>query len=99
SSHKTEIFAIGQPRKDTYALIPSPPGVNRIVVLLLLEEPPISQTLQLQYHVYTQQPNTYFAVHNLVIYFWGESEDNLKAKQLSISYFPDKSDKEIIHAL
>jgi hypothetical protein len=36
---------------------------------------------------------------NVVIFLWGDSPDNLKTQQLSTSYFPNKSDKDIIHSL
>ena len=39
------------------------------------------------------------AIHNLVIFNWGDPADNLKAHQLSASYFPDDSDKDVIKAL
>lgn len=99
SSHMVEYFRIGQPPADRYKVIPPPAGGNRTVVLLLLQSVPIPSTLQLQYHVYTQPQNSYVTIQNLVIFFWADPPDALKTQQLSVSYFPDKSDKDIIHAL
>ena len=31
--------------------------------------------------------------------FWGDPAERLQTKSLSVSYFPDKSDKEIIRSL
>jgi hypothetical protein len=100
SSHAVEIFNIGQPPKDRYVVIPPVTKENKnTVVLLLLNAAPIQGTLQLQYHIFVQPPNSYFNIHNLVFFFWGDPAENLQQKPLSISYFPDKSDKEIIHSL
>jgi hypothetical protein len=71
-----------------------------VIVFLLLKETPIQNTIQLRYHVFTQQPNTYLVlVHNLIVFFWGEPAANLTNKQISVSYFPDRSDKELIHSI
>jgi hypothetical protein len=69
------------------------------VVYLLLQSAPIPETIELKYGVFAQQQNTQFNVKNLVVFFWGESPDNLKSQQISVSYFPDKSDKDIIRSL
>lgn len=101
-SHVVEIFAIGQPPQIRYAVVPpAPQSVSKnTVVWLLLTNSPINGTLQLQYNIFIQPPNSYarFA-HNLIVFFWGDPADNLKGKPLSVSYFPDTDDKEIIHSL
>lgn len=100
SSHITDFFSLEDPPVGPrYATIAPPKGGNRSIVLLLLSSAPIAQTLQLQYRVFSQPANSYSSVHNLVIFAWGEALENLKNQQLSASYFPDKSDKEIIHNL
>ena len=100
SSHITDIFGIGDlsagPR---YATIEASKGGSRSVVFLLLSAAPVQQTLQLQFRVFSQPPGSYVSLHNIVIFFWGDPLDNLKNQQLSASYFPDKSDKELIHSL
>jgi hypothetical protein len=100
SSHVAVIFHIGPSLLgERYAVLMPPPGGDQTVVVLLLESSPIPATLQLQYHVYAQPPNSYFSLHNIVIYVWGQSLDALRQQQLSVSYFPNKSDKDLIKSL
>jgi hypothetical protein len=101
SSHVVEIFNIGQPPKDHYAVVPPPTKeIKRTVVWLLLDAAPIQGTLQLQYHTYIQPPNSYFRIaHNLVVFFWGDPAETLERKPLTVSYFPDKSNKELIRSM
>jgi len=100
SSHMVQIFSIGQLPKDHYAIVPPPSKeVKNTVVLLLLNSAPIQGTLQVQYHIFVQPPDSYFFIHNLVFFFWGDPAENLQQKPISVSYFPDRSDKEVIHSL
>lgn len=99
SSHRTEYFDFS-PVSHTTAIIPPPPGGNRTVVLKLLGNTPIPNTLQLQYHVFAQPPDSFIVVaHNLVIFFWSDPPDNLKQRPLTASYFPDTDDKDLIQSL
>jgi hypothetical protein len=69
-------------------------------VFLLLQSTPILGTLQLQFHIYAQPPNSYIIfTHNLVVFFWEPAPETLQQQQLSVSYFPDTGDKDIIHVL
>jgi hypothetical protein len=99
SSHKTDIFTVGHEPPTRLVTVPPPTGGDRSVVLLLLTGTPIKETLQLQYRVFTQPPNSFVTLHNLVIFSWGESLSNLQNQQLSASYFPDASDKELMTSL
>jgi hypothetical protein len=101
SSHAVEMFNIGRSPKDRYAIItpPSKEANSTTVVMLLLSAAPIQGTLQLQYHIYLQPPGSYFNIHNLVLFFWSDAAEKLQQNAISVSYFPDKSDKEVIHAL
>ena len=100
SSHQTDMFIIADPpASPRYATVGAPAGGKNSVVFFLLTSAPIAQTLQLQYKVFAQPPNSYITIHNLVIFFWGEDLKNLKDQQLSAAYFPDKSDKKLIGAL
>jgi hypothetical protein len=94
-----EVFQIGQPPATRYAVVPPPPGTKVTTVLLLLQSVPIPSTLQLQFHIFAQPPNSYFTIKNLVIFGWSDPPEVLKTQQLSASYFPDSSDKDIIHSL
>jgi hypothetical protein len=99
SSHVVEFFNIGQPPENRYAVVPPTPPGNKTVVFLLLGSSPLPGTLQLQFHIYTQPPNSYTTIHNIVVFFWADAPDTLKTHQLSVSYFPDKSDQEITKSL
>jgi hypothetical protein len=100
SSHAVEIFTLGTSPKDRYVAVPpASKDIKNTVVLMLLNATPIQGTLALQYHIFAQPPNSYFNIHNLVFFFWGDPTDNLREHPLSVSYFPDKSDKEIIRSL
>jgi hypothetical protein len=66
---------------------------------MLVPDTPIDGTLQLQYKVTVQPSYSYFHIHNLIIFFWGDPADNLKLEPLVVSYFPDKGDKDTINAL
>ena len=108
SSHVTQYFSFklnaGAVRtvdsKKRYVVIPPSTKDGKItVVLLLLDRTPIEGTLQLQQQVAVQPPGSYFNIHNLVVFYWGDPASGLETKPLSVSYFPDKSDTEIIHSL
>ncbi len=103
-THRSDIF-LGLPKHQgvppgRYVILPPVNGQGNTAVLLLLTATPIPNTIQLQYHVFAQQPNTFFVIaHNLVIFFWGETPANLEGKQISVSYFADLSDRETIQLL
>jgi hypothetical protein len=80
-------------------VIPPPPGENMTVVYMLLNKTPIPETVQIQWHVFAQQPTTFVSSQNPVVFFWGDPADNLKQHNLTVSYFPDESDKQMIKAL
>jgi hypothetical protein len=98
SSHQFTLFSLDKFVQPNAIVVPPPSGKNT-VVYLLLPSAPIQGTLQLQYHIFVQPPDSYMNIHNLVLFFWGDPADNLKQKQLSVSYFPDSSDKDLIHSL
>lgn len=99
STHTVEFFVVGLTPQDHYYIIPPPSGGNRTVVLLLLQSVPIQGTVQLQYHIFVQPPNSYFNIKNLIVFSWADPPDNLKNQALSVSYFPDRNDRDTIHAL
>ena len=101
SSHVVETFNIGQPPEGRYAVVPPPTKeIKRTVVWLLLDAAPIQGTLQLQFHISVQPRDSYVRIaHNLIVFFWGDPAERLQTRPLNVSYFPDKSDKEIIHSL
>lgn len=108
SSHVTRYFmiklssntAVTIDQNGRYAVIPSVTKDNiNTVVLLLLDATPIQGTLQLQQQVAVQPPSSYFNLQNLVVFFWGDPPANLEQKPLSVSFFPDTSDKNTIRSL
>jgi hypothetical protein len=99
SSHVTYMFSFPSFVQPKAVIIPAPSGAKNSTVYMLLPVTPMDGTIQLQYKIFLQPPNSYFHVHNLIVFFWGDPPDNLKQDTLSISLFPDTSDKETIKAL
>jgi hypothetical protein len=83
-----------------YAVIPlTRPEDQYTVVLMLLPASPIQNTLQLQQRVAVQPRGSYFNIHNLVVFNWGDAISDLVQFPLNLSYFPDRGDQEIITSL
>lgn len=86
--------------RGRYAVISPSTKENKLTtVLLILDTTPIQGTLQLQQQVAVQPPGSYFNFQNLVVFLWGDPPSALEQKPLIVSYFPDKSDKDLIHGL
>ena len=104
ATHRADVF-FGLPNHQgapagRYAILPSPGAPAPTVVFMLLSATPIKETLLVQYQVFAQQPNTYFVLaHNLVIFYFGDPVEALPGKQISVSYFADMSDYELIKSL
>jgi hypothetical protein len=99
STHRTDYFTYGTNPSARIKIQEPPPGQQQAVIIFLLSATPISETLQLQFKLFAQPPNSYFSSHNVVMFYWDDSVDTFKGGQLSASYFPDKSDKVHINAL
>jgi hypothetical protein len=104
SAHRIEFFFLdstlkGAPPGRYEVITPiNPQGPNYIYILL--NQTPVPGTLQIEYHVFVQPPNTYFQVaQNLFVFIWPEPVQNLVGKQLTVSYFGDASDKDLIKTL
>ena len=74
-------------------------GATSTVVYMLVPYTPIDGTLQLQFQISVQPPESYFFVHNLIVFFWGDAPETLGNHPLNVSFYPDKSDKEIIKTI
>jgi hypothetical protein len=104
STHGNEYFFLntalqGAP-PDRYAVVTPVNAQGANFIYLLLNQTPVPGTMQLEYHVFVQPPNTYFQVaHNLFLFIWPEPVTNLVGKQLTVSYFGDSSDKDLIKSL
>ncbi len=101
STHATYIFSFKEFVQPNAIVFPAPQGVkgSNTLVLMLVPDTPIDGTLQLQYKIFLQPQLSYWHIHNLILLLWGDPAENLKTDMLSVSYFPDKSDKETIKAL
>ncbi len=99
STHSVSLFNFNSFIQPSTVVIPAPQGTKLSVVLMLLPKTPIGGTMQLQWGVFAQPPTSYFSIHNLVIFYWGDPPEELKNNILSVSFFPDKSDKETINTL
>ncbi len=67
---------------------------THVSVYMLLKDPPILQTLQLQWHIYVQPKASYRMIGNVVVFRWGQSVENLRTQIMEVSYVPDPSSKE-----
>ena len=72
SSHKIDLYFVGHEQSTRLVTVPATATNKNAVVAFVLSNSPIRETLQLQYRVFTQPPNSYFTIHNIVIFFWGE---------------------------
>ena len=61
-------------------------GNNRRVICMLLKEVPFPQSVQIQFHVFSQPRNTYAVFGNVVLFFWGDPVANLSQNPLLVSY-------------
>jgi hypothetical protein len=97
SQGKTETF---------YTLRRSTPGIalraypdpNLVQVFLALKSAPILQTVQVQWWVAVQPRYSYSVVHNIVIFNWGETLNNLDNHPIEVSYVPDPTYKGDVYS-
>lgn len=99
SNHKLAIFSFESFQKNNSIVIPRSGASGNSVVYMLLPSAPLPGTLQLQYHIFLQPPTSFLNIHNLVVFFWGDAPDNLRQHAMTVSYFPDTEDKEVIKTL
>ncbi len=100
SSHTYAVFDLKTLRQDKFVVVPPPSkDIKNTVLYVLLPTAPIQGTMQLQYRIFLQPPGSYFVLHNLLVFFWGDPPDGLKQSELTASYFPDTSDNDLIHKL
>ena len=69
------------------------PVKNGAVVFMLLTSAPIYQTIEVKWKVFSQPHGSYSVQNNVLIFFWGEPADNLKAYPLEVTYVPDPTSK------
>lgn len=99
SSHVTELYSWAGQDNPRMVVVPPPAGGKQTIVYMLLKKTPIPETVQIQYHIFTQPPTSFLLFQNLVVFFWDDPTSNLTQHFLTVSYFPDESDKEPIKGL
>lgn len=97
SKHRNDYFFQHSP-PTRFRIAPRKVGQGA-TVFLLLAEAPIIETVQLQYFVWPQQPNTFRIFDNLVVFSWGDPAGGLTEHIFNVSYFPDLGHKDLIKAL
>ena len=69
-------------------------------VYVLLPKPPIPQTLQIQWELAVQPPNSYWILgSNLVVLRWADSVDRLRSKPISVRFVGDPTSEPQFHGL
>lgn len=91
STYTTESFNLSRNAQKYIALPRNPTGA---LVFVLLKEPPIAETVQMQYRFAVQPRGAYTILDNLVVLRWGEAIERLAAYDMVVSYFPDRSSKK-----
>jgi hypothetical protein len=85
----TEYFSTTQGNMTTFLIRPKPGGASGAIVLMLLNSAPIFQTIQLQFHIYTQPKASYALSGNVLAFSWGDPVESLKQFPFEVSYVPD----------
>jgi hypothetical protein len=82
----TDWFSTTEPTSKS---VVSSVGQKGATVYMLLKSAPIFQTVQIQFHVYTQPKGSYGFKGNLLVFRWGDAAEGLKQHPLQVSYVPD----------
>jgi hypothetical protein len=108
SSHRQGFFEHDKADKYSFAILPvennlapidpSKPPTDALYVLL--PEAVVGGTVQMQFNQIVAAPNSFFVFHNLIIAFLDKNAENiLLQKPVSIGYFPDPEDLNLIRKL
>jgi hypothetical protein len=81
----------------TFVLVTLPSGQKGAVIFLFLKNAPIFQTVQLQWHVYTQPKYSYLVRENVLRFSWGDPAESLKQYPLVVSYVPDPTYNGVLY--
>ena len=99
SSHRQIVADLDQAPKAAFAEIPLPDH-HLIALYLILPDTPIAGTIQVQFNQTVAAPNSMLFTHNLLILFIQQTaEQELLGKPVAISYFPDLTEHDLVHAL
>lgn len=86
-SFKTESFKIENNSKTRIIEL----SENMALVIIRLESVPIPESVKLQYHIYSQPPNSYWVEKNIVFFSWGDRVSKLNKEFSYVSYAADSS--------
>jgi hypothetical protein len=80
--------------------VPAAPGQPQkgAVVYMLLKSAPIFQTVQINFHIFVQPKSSYRLSGNVVIFYWADPADNIKAFPIEVSYVPDPTYKGPVYS-
>jgi F0F1-type ATP synthase membrane subunit b/b' len=93
SKGKTEYFDT----KTKSAKLVTIPASKNTLVLLLLAQTPIRETLDFKWHVFSQPKNSYGVLRGNLVYFnWGDPLESLGQHPLEVTYVPDTTDTTTI---
>jgi F0F1-type ATP synthase membrane subunit b/b' len=96
SKGETQLFSTAG-NSSEYTVVP---GTGITWVFFLLKQPPIFQTVQLQWHVYVQPKSSLAFAANVMVFRWGDPVENLKQYPFEVSYVPDPTYKgPVVRAL
>jgi Sec-independent protein translocase protein TatA len=98
SKGETETFQTAVGNTPSYVVYPFPGAPKGAIVFMLLKSAPIFQTVQLQFHIYTQPKNSYFLKGNVLKFIWGDPADKLKQYPLLVSYVPDPTYHGVVYS-
>jgi hypothetical protein len=109
SSHQQVTFERRVADKRSFAIIPIKRNLSTATepntppadaLYLLLPNVPVASTVQIQFNQTVASPNSFVWFHNLLVAFIDKSaEDFLLGKPVTISYFPDPEDTNLIHKI
>jgi hypothetical protein len=108
SSHRQGFFDHDKADKHSFAIIPvennqapiDPSRPPADALYILLPEAVVGGTMQIQFNQTVAAPNSFVVFHNLLIAFLDKNAEGLLLqKVVSISYFPDPEDLNLIRKL
>lgn len=95
NSLKTESFKIENNSKTRVINL----SEKETLVIIRLESIPIEGSVKLQWHIYSQPPDSFFINKNVIYFKWGDPASKLNTKQTYVSYAADPSDNNLLGEL
>ena len=105
SKSQVEYFPTTIGNTDNLVVFPVPTaqggvqkGAVSAVVYFRLKSSPIFQTVQINFRIFVQPKSSYASRGNVLIFFWGDPAESLKANPIEVSYVPDPTYKGRIYS-